>query len=330
MKNKNLNVTAYIEKAKDDTKFDDEKLTIKGVIMSTGSQDRHGDTVNPDGWDLKNFKKNPVLLAFHSYWSTPVGRVAKVWVEKGKALMGDLAFSATERGKEFYQLYKEGSMSAFSVGFIVKDWGDPEKDKFTIMKQELLELSCVPVPANAEALVKMQATAPLLCKDFEEKAPDKWAEILAKFAEISEEKPETEGDENHSPTLSKGDESGETSQDGEGSDSGVGEEQPETNTETDSESNDDEQPEQKADGEEQPTTDPTPEEKAETLTISKQELQKIIKKEVQLVIEQMVKDIEAEQAEATASLLNKFIGLMRKEQPTQKSALLQLAETIKE
>lgn len=324
MKNKNLNVTAYIEKAKDETKFDDEKLTIKGVVMSTGAQDRHGDTVNPDGWDLKNFKKNPVLLAFHSYWSTPVGRVAKVWVEKGKALMGNLVFSATERGREFYQLYKEGSMSAFSVGFIVKDWGDPEKDKFTIMKQELLELSCVPVPANAEALVKMKEVAPLLCKDFEEKAPDKWAEILAKFAEIKEEKPETDS----SPTLSKGDESEETPQDGEGSDSGVGESNPETNTETDSDNEEGEQPEQKADGEEQPKVDQTPEAKAETLTISKQELQKIIKKEVQLVIEQMVKDIEAEQAEATASLLKKFIGLMRKEQP-QKSALQQLAETIK-
>ena len=36
-------------------------------LISTKARDRAGDIVNPKGLDLKNFKKNPVVLVNHDY-----------------------------------------------------------------------------------------------------------------------------------------------------------------------------------------------------------------------------------------------------------------------
>ncbi len=37
------------------------------VVASTGTTDRHGERVRQDGWELDNYKKNPVILVNHSY-----------------------------------------------------------------------------------------------------------------------------------------------------------------------------------------------------------------------------------------------------------------------
>lgn len=123
------------------------------AIASTGGTDRHLDTVNPDGWDLKNFKKNSVLLWAHDYSKPPVGKVTEIKLNKLKQLVFKAEFADTEFAREIARLYKDKFLNAFSVGYIVKKWGDESKGEFTHMQQELLEISCVPVPANAEALV---------------------------------------------------------------------------------------------------------------------------------------------------------------------------------
>lgn len=133
--------------------IDTDKRIITGVIGSTGALDRHGETVNPDGWKIDNYMDNPVLLFAHDYRSLPVGKAIKVWVEN-KKLMFTLQFASTEFAKEVFQLFVEGVLSAFSVGFMVLKWGE-SGGKYSIDEQELLELSVVPVPANPEALAKM-------------------------------------------------------------------------------------------------------------------------------------------------------------------------------
>jgi len=133
--------------------IDDEKKIIRGVIGSTGAIDRHNESVNPEGWDTKNFKKNPVILYAHDYWGLPIGKALKVYVE-GKKLMFDIQFATHDFALKVFDLFKEKILNAFSVGFIVKKWGE-DKDKYSIMEQELLELSVVPVPANQEALANM-------------------------------------------------------------------------------------------------------------------------------------------------------------------------------
>jgi HK97 family phage prohead protease len=139
---------------------DDDNRTIEGVF-STSDVDRSGDPpIEQESWNLKNFKKNPVVLFAHDNHQIPVGQVTKLnFNEKGN-LAGKIRFAIDEGVgvygdliKTIYNLYKGKFMRAFSVGFSM---GDITKDKkgVKMVNNELLEISCVPVPANALALAK--------------------------------------------------------------------------------------------------------------------------------------------------------------------------------
>lgn len=151
---------------------DESKQLISGVVGSTGTIDRQGESINPMGWILDNYTKNPVILYGHDYHSLPIGKAVRVWLEDGK-LMFDIEFAGTDLGKEVFQLFKDKFLNAFSVGFIPKKFGVSGVDEYDIMEQELLELSAVPVPANPEALSYLKENAPVFAKSFvkEEEPP---------------------------------------------------------------------------------------------------------------------------------------------------------------
>ncbi len=148
------------------------------VVASTGQVDRMGDTIDPKGWYLNNYKKNPVVLWAHNNFEPPVARANKVWVENDKELKLQGVFAPTPFAQEIRTLVENGFLSAVSVGFMplaedqkgnieidgktYRRMNDEEmKDfqkgiyrdgqKFT--KQELLEVSWVDVPALPYALV---------------------------------------------------------------------------------------------------------------------------------------------------------------------------------
>lgn len=126
-------------------------------VMSDASVDRYGDIVDPAGWDLKHFKKNPIALFGHSS-GFPIGKWKDLRVEGGK-LMGKLdllAKGASQRVDEIRALIEAGILRAVSVGFRPlaaeplnpkEPWGP---QKYT--KQELVECSVVSIPANPNAL----------------------------------------------------------------------------------------------------------------------------------------------------------------------------------
>lgn len=119
------------------------------VIMSTASEDRHGDIVEQQ-WDLKAFKKNPVFLDSHNYSSIEhiLGKFVKVGVTDNK-LQGEVEFMLDNpKGLLAYKMAKQGFLNATSVGFIPKEFDNQGR----ILKSELLENSAVSVPANSEAL----------------------------------------------------------------------------------------------------------------------------------------------------------------------------------
>lgn len=133
----------------------DEKEGTLTALVSTASVDRMDEVLEPAGADLKNYRKNPIVLWAHDYSMPPIGKA--VWVKKTKeGILSKVKFATTEFAKEIFELYKEGFMNAFSVGFIPKDSvkGDTEKGEpwRTYTKWEMLEYSAVPVPANPEAL----------------------------------------------------------------------------------------------------------------------------------------------------------------------------------
>lgn len=134
-------------------KLDSENGIIEAAIASDESTDRDGEQILATAWDFKNFNMNPVLLWAHDYRSEPIGKVLELKMEGNRLFFKpQFAVNITERAKQIFELYKQGFLNAFSVGFIPKE---QEGNKFT--KVELLEISAVPVPSNANALVQVRS-----------------------------------------------------------------------------------------------------------------------------------------------------------------------------
>jgi hypothetical protein len=64
-------------------------------VFSDATVDHAGDSIDPKGWDLGVFKRNPVALFSHMSWEPPIGRASNVAVEDGK-LVGDIEFADAE------------------------------------------------------------------------------------------------------------------------------------------------------------------------------------------------------------------------------------------
>ncbi len=142
---------------------------LSAVVGSTDVLDRAGDRINQDGWILGNFKKlNPVILWGHNVREErpPIGKALKVWIDgKGtrKArLMFQVKFDLQDEfAAEIFRKVKDGFLNTVSVGFKPIEWEDLDGDSFfggrKFLKQELLELSFVSVPANPQAVVALKA-----------------------------------------------------------------------------------------------------------------------------------------------------------------------------
>lgn len=131
-------------------------------VASEESEDRVGDIISAGGWDLSNFKKNPVWMFVHNYGVAPLGTVPKIWVE-GKQLLNTVNWDDADELARFIKgKYERGIMRAVSVGFRPLEFKareDKESDGmrrpgFHFTKQELLEISAVPVPMHPRALQK--------------------------------------------------------------------------------------------------------------------------------------------------------------------------------
>jgi HK97 family phage prohead protease len=162
----------------------DDELTIKGYA-STSDVDRAGDVILPTAWTeegLRNFKKNPVILFNHDY-NKPIGRAKSLQVD-GNGLLLEAVIS---KSAEQYELIKEGILSTFSVGFLVKDADyNQTTDGFIIKSAELLETSVVTIPCNQDACFS-------LAKSFNN--PKDFKEFLAKELKIESTNSQVADDE---------------------------------------------------------------------------------------------------------------------------------------
>jgi len=137
------------------------------VIASTPDKDRDGDVILPSAFkkNLKSFKSNPVILACHMHrlqtGSSPVigSAIPETININDRALSFKMKFADTDLGNEYWSLYRDKHMRAFSVGFIPEKWEDKRDDNGrcthrTYTQVELLETSAVPVPSNPKALAR--------------------------------------------------------------------------------------------------------------------------------------------------------------------------------
>ena len=141
-------------------------------VASDGSRDSAHTVLNQAGWDLKRFNSNPVIGYNHEIygaWDTKdvdfvIGK-GLAYVEDGKLLV-DITFEPkeiNELAEKVYQKILFGSLNAVSVGFLPIGkgaWGKgeegpgEERETYYYAGQELLEISVVNIPANANATRK--------------------------------------------------------------------------------------------------------------------------------------------------------------------------------
>ena len=129
---------------------DEGELKIVGYA-STDAMDRSSDKILATAWSkggLRNFEMNPILLFNHDY-NKPIGKVVEMGTDsRGLKIKGVISKSAGD----VYNLVKEGVLSTFSVGFLIKDADyDKSVDGLVVKNAELLEVSVVSVPCNQDA-----------------------------------------------------------------------------------------------------------------------------------------------------------------------------------
>lgn len=135
---------------------DAEQRTIEG-IATTPSVDRVGDIIDPMG---AKFADDLPLLWQHRH-DQPVGRVTfGMPTAKGIPFKASIPFVPTpgalqNRVDEAWDSVRSGLVRAVSIGFrAMKDGIESLKDGGYLFKQtEIMELSLVTIPANADAVI---------------------------------------------------------------------------------------------------------------------------------------------------------------------------------
>jgi hypothetical protein len=143
-------------------------------VVSDEGRDRMGDRILVKGWDLTEFKRNPIMLWAHDDWSGE--SVLGTWDTPRKEppnLVAEGEFTPTgvnPFADMIFEMVDRKIVRASSVGFMPQkttrgenpeereemdlgDWG------VLFEKALLLEISIVPIPANPRALRKSMAEA---------------------------------------------------------------------------------------------------------------------------------------------------------------------------
>jgi phage head maturation protease len=153
-------------KAQDPISVNEESRTIS-YLVSDETVDRMGDIIKVKGWDISQYKRNPVVLWAHDGKSVPpIGKANNVRRRYGPArLTADIEFApkeAFEFADTIYQLASRGYIRATSVGFMPTESEEVDEKKREKLGlgpygqlytgAELMEISVVAVPANPSAL----------------------------------------------------------------------------------------------------------------------------------------------------------------------------------
>ena len=175
--------------------IDEEERTVVKYV-STISVDRDGDIILPDGGQIKDFAKNPVILYAHKHGADmfgggndtlPIGR--DVWIKADKfGIKAKQRYAKHQLAEDIFNMHKDGFPLASSIGFIPleyvrndgsKEWKETAKyvkDKYGMSSKDiksakiiftkwyLLEHSDVPVPSNPDALAQAYSSGEFKCK----------------------------------------------------------------------------------------------------------------------------------------------------------------------
>jgi HK97 family phage prohead protease len=140
-------------------------------IGSDESVDRDGDMISIDGWDISSYMKNPVVLFGHDSHALPIAKTISVTADKrARQLLFDIQFPTIEeistnpatpsdhalKVDAIYNMAKAGILNTVSVGFRGIEY-DATSTGRAYKRQELMEISIVPIPANPNAVAILRA-----------------------------------------------------------------------------------------------------------------------------------------------------------------------------
>ena len=169
-------------------KVDAETRTVE-FVASDNSVDSYGTVLPVDKWDLKRYQGNGIVGYMHDVYGDSWTKSADPddIIGKGEAFVEDdklvvrITFEPAdlnERADKIYRKIQFGSLHAVSVGFRATakgHKGDEERGEnpnvYYYNGQELLEVSVVNIPANANALKRSMEEEEAV-REYEEKAEE--------------------------------------------------------------------------------------------------------------------------------------------------------------
>ena len=147
---------------------DVEKTRTIEFVFSDETKDSYRTVFTATGWDLDRFNKNGIALYNHNAWSSDpdvaIGS-ARAWIE-GKSLLGSITFEPADLNPvadKVFRKYLAGTFKGVSIRFNPLERGqygigdeaiDGRNPTYYIGKRELVEISCVPIPSNKNALTR--------------------------------------------------------------------------------------------------------------------------------------------------------------------------------
>lgn len=126
------------------------------VIATTSDLDRHGESLDINSWDIKNYLRNPIILFWHDAWKMEniVWKATSVEIINGQMVIKWVFAweNINPKAQMLRKLYDGWFIRTVSVWF--KIWRKIDQNWERVETYELLELSFVPIPANPEAMRK--------------------------------------------------------------------------------------------------------------------------------------------------------------------------------
>jgi phage head maturation protease len=125
------------------------------AVISNGAVDRYGTAFDPDGAQVDNYMRNPVVFLKHDRSTLPIGRATRLELKNGNWEAEFVVDGFTELERLVIAKLNSGTLNAVSIGAVV----NPDKVEklgngdIVFREWELHEFSVVDVPGNPEALV---------------------------------------------------------------------------------------------------------------------------------------------------------------------------------